>query len=266
MLRKTILISILLSFTTFVIAQDIDNIFKDRNEIFFTFDVSADTDLESLSRTISIDDVTPEMQVYAYANKKGFSEFLNQGITYTILQHPGTLHHPRMLDETAVKNIDSWDFYPTYDAYVDMMYQFEADFPELCDVFSIGTTNEGRELLVARITDNVGQSEGEPEFLYTSTMHGDETTGYVLMLRLIDYMLNGYGTNARLTNLVDEIDIYINPLANPDGAYHGGNSTIYGAQRFNAMGVDLNRNYPDPEDGPHHILMGIHGKQKLCTL
>ncbi len=251
MLRKTILISILLSFTAFAIAQDIDNIFKDRSEVYFTFDVNTDTDLQSVSRAISIDNVTPEMQVFAYANKKGFSEFMNRGITYTILQHPGTLHHPRMLDEEGVKNIDSWDFYPTYDAYVDMMYQFEADFPELCDVFSIGTTNEGRELLVARITDNVSQSEGEPEFLYTSTMHGDETTGYVLMLRYIDYLLNGYGTNARLTNLVDEIDIYINPLANPDGAYHGGNSSIYGAIRFNAMGVDLNRNYPDPEDGPH---------------
>ncbi|RLD75519.1 MAG: zinc carboxypeptidase, partial [Bacteroidetes bacterium] len=159
MLRKTILISILLSFTAFAIAQDIDNIFKDRSEVYFTFDVNTDTDLQSLSRAISIDNVTPEMQVFAYANKKGFSEFMKRGISYTILQHPGTLHHPRMLDVAGVKNIDSWDFYPTYDAYVDMMYQFEADFPELCDVFSIGTTNEGRELLVARITDNVSQSE-----------------------------------------------------------------------------------------------------------
>ncbi|MCK5339366.1 MAG: hypothetical protein KAJ50_11155, partial [Bacteroidales bacterium] len=80
MLRKTILISILLSFTAFAIAQDIDNIFKDRSEVYFTFDVNTDTDLQSVSRAISIDNVTPEMQVFAYANKKGFSEFMNQGI------------------------------------------------------------------------------------------------------------------------------------------------------------------------------------------
>jgi hypothetical protein len=71
------------------------------------------------------------------------------------------------------------------------------------------------------------------------------------MLRLIDYLLNNYGTNPRITTMVNEIDIFINPLANPDGSYKAGNSNIYGAQRYNANGVDLNRNYPDPEDGPH---------------
>ncbi|MCK4407849.1 MAG: T9SS type A sorting domain-containing protein, partial [Bacteroidales bacterium] len=84
-----------------------------------------------------------------------------------------------------------------------------------------------------------------------STMHGDETAGYVLMLRLIDYLLSNYGSNDRITDMVDNIEIWINPLANPDGTYAGGNNTVYGATRTNANGVDLNRNYPDPEDGPH---------------
>jgi carboxypeptidase D len=38
--------------------------------------------------------------------------------------------------------------------------------------------------------------EYEPEFMYTSTMHGDETVGYVLMLRLIDYLLTNYGNQS----------------------------------------------------------------------
>ena len=36
---------------------------------------------------------------------------------------------------------------------------------------------------------------------------------------------NDYSMN-RITNLVDEIDIWINPLANPDGAYAGGNNNV----------------------------------------
>ena len=47
------------------------------------------------------------------------------------------------------------------------------------------------------------------------------------------------------------LEIWINPLANPDGTYHDGDSSITGATRFNANGVDLNRNFADPEDGPH---------------
>jgi len=232
-------------------AQDINEIFKDRIEIYFSFQATSIDEVNELSRIVSIDKVNSDYQVFAYANKKDFTAFLKQEIEFNILQHPGTLIQPRMLDQVDIKNIDAWDFYPTYDAYVDMMYQFEANYPDLCDVYSIGTTNNGRQILVARITDNVSQSEEEPEFLYTSSIHGDETTGYVLMLRLIDYLLTNYGTNPRITNMVDGIDIHINPLANPDGSYYGGNNSIYGAIRGNAYGVDMNRNYPDPEDGPH---------------
>ena len=51
--------------------------------------------------------------------------------------------------------------------------------------------------------------------------------------------------------MVDEIEIYINPLANPDGTYYTGSHSVNGAIRGNAYGINLNRNYPDPEDGPH---------------
>ena len=73
---------------------------------------------------------------------------------------------------------------------------------------------------------------------------------FVLSLRLIDYLLNNYSVNDRVTEIVNNVEIWINPLANPDGAYTNNNS-VYGAIRYNANWVDLNRNYPDPEDGPH---------------
>lgn len=245
---KTIIIILLLALS--VNAQDVDGIFDGPIEVYFTFEMPEDADINTISRIISVDNLTGS-KVFAYANKKDFRRFLELGIDYSILQHPGTLIRPRMMDKVDIRSISDWDFYPSYDAYVDMMYQFESEFPDICDVYSIGSTNEGRELLIARISDNVGQDENEPEFLYTSSMHGDETTGYILMLRLIDYLLNGYGSDPRLTQLVDGIDIFINPLANPDGTYHGGNSNVYGAIRGNANGIDYNRNFPDPEDGPH---------------
>ncbi|MCD4665402.1 MAG: carboxypeptidase regulatory-like domain-containing protein, partial [Bacteroidales bacterium] len=226
------------------------DLFKDRVELYFKFKNSNPKELDNLSRIISISEVNDD-EIFAYANKKGFGKFLEMDLQYTVLTPPGMLIVPKMLNSVNSKAIAEWDFYPTYEAYVDMMYQFASDYPDLCEVFSIGQTVEGRELLFARISDNVSQDEGEAQFMYTGTMHGEETTGYVLLLRLIDYLLSNYGTDPQITNLVQNLEIWINPAANPDGTYAGGNNTVYGAIRFNANGVDLNRNYPDPEDGPH---------------
>ncbi|MBD3234635.1 MAG: T9SS type A sorting domain-containing protein [candidate division Zixibacteria bacterium] len=236
----TILLLLFLLSATAALAQ--------ANEYYFKFDYSNRAQLDQLTRIISIDNVKDGV-VFAYANDKQFEQFKALGYEYTILPHPGTLHKPKMTDSVA--EAKEWDSYPTYDAYVDMMYQFAADYPSICSVENIGYSVEGRELLVAKLSDNVGNEENEPEVFYTSTMHGDETAGYILTLRLIDSLCTTYGTDTRVTNLLNSMEVYINPLANPDGSYASGNHTIFGATRGNARGVDLNRNFPDPDEGPH---------------
>ena len=141
-----------------------------------------------------------------------------------------------------------WDSYPTYQAYEDMMFQFGTDHPDKCEIITLGTLPSNRKIMVAHI--NNGTSEGKPKFLYTSTIHGDETTGWILMLRLIDYLLEN-PTLPECQNILENIDLYICPNTNPDGTYHGGNNTVNGATRANANGIDMNRNYADPHEGPH---------------
>jgi hypothetical protein len=79
-------------------------------------------------------------------------------------------------------------------------------------------------------------------------MHGDETTGFILLLRLADSLLTSYSSVDEIQNLVDHIEIYINPNANPDGTYAGGNSTVVNATRTNGY-ADINRDFPDPNTG-----------------
>jgi hypothetical protein len=173
-------------------------------------------------------------------------------LSFDLLPHPGDFSgYLNMNEKVDIREISEWDFYPTYDAYIDMMNQFADQYPSICQLVTIGTTIQGRQILAVKISDNVGLSENEPQFLYTSSIHGDETTGYILMLRLADYILSNYNIDPRLTNLVNEIEIWINPLANPDGTSFGGNNSVNGARRYNYNGIDLNRNFPDPEDGPH---------------
>jgi hypothetical protein len=247
----SLLLFILLTGVVFSQQQkNFSDLFNKNGEIYFTVNNISKADLNIITEIVSVDNVT-NTSVYANANETEFREFLKSGFDFTLQPHPNENFNPEMASFEEIKESGSWDYYPTYDAYVAMMYQFATDYPEICEVSSIGQTVNGRELLVAKISDNVNTNEDEPEFLYTSTMHGDETAGYIFMLRLIDTLLTSYGTNARITKLVDSIEIYINPLANPDGTYHGGNSTVGGAIRRNGNNIDLNRNYPDPENGPH---------------
>lgn len=153
-----------------------------------------------------------------------------------------------MMAET-VDEMASWDRYPTYETYVAMMQQWAASYPGLCRLDTIGTSLMGRLILALHIEGSHDTDNQRPQFFYSSTIHGDEVTGYVMMLRLIDTLLTSYGNDPRLTDLVDATAIYINPLANPDGTYFRGNASVQGALRYNARFIDLNRNYPDPFGG-----------------
>ncbi|MFC2101374.1 M14 family zinc carboxypeptidase [Bacteroidota bacterium] len=222
------------------------------NEVYFTFDIGFPAELEALTKIISIDNVQGA-HIFAYANNQGFNRFKELGYTYTILPHPGSLLSEAELRPpgSGKELLTTWDYYPSYDEYISFMNDFVTSHPDICKLVPIGTSIQGREIIAVKISDNVNNSDPEPEFFYTSSIHGDETTGYVLMLHLIDHILNNYGVDQRITDMVDHTEIFINPLANPDGTYWGGNNSVYQARRFNANGIDLNRNYPDPEDGPH---------------
>ncbi|MGB5530541.1 MAG: M14 family zinc carboxypeptidase, partial [Ignavibacteriaceae bacterium] len=222
--------------------------FQNNIEVYFSFEVSSREIIHELTNVISIDNVKGST-AFAYANENEYRKFLSYNLNHTILPKPGELIIPNMSDE--LDEITDWNVYPTYDAYVSMMNLYAAGYPSICKLIDAGNTVQGRKILLLKISDNVNVREAEPQFLYTSTMHGDETTGYVLMLRLIDSLLTTYGTNPRITNIVNNAEIWINPLANPDGTYHGGNGTVNGATRYNANGYDLNRNFPDPVNGVH---------------
>ena len=217
-------------------------------EVYFSFTATSPDELKLLTHKISIDNLN-NGKVFAYANQREFDEFLKHHIEFEVLTAPSELEKASMTDNP--RQAMSWDNYPTYPAYEAIMSQFVTDHPDICRLITIGTLASGRKLLAIKITDNPDIQENEPEFLYTSSIHGDETTGYVLMLHLIDYLLTNYGVDPRITNLVNSAEIYINPLSNPDGTYKGGNNSVNGATRTNANNVDLNRNYPDAQFGPH---------------
>jgi hypothetical protein len=149
---------------------------------------------------------------------------------------------------TSAKNLKQameWDKYPTYSQYDSIMRSFMNLYPSFCRLDTIGRSINGKLVLALKISDNAAVGEDEPGVFYTSTIHGDETGGFILMLRFADYLLKNYTIDPMVKKLVDSLEIWINPLANPDGTYKTGNM-ITSPTRYNANGVDLNRNFPDP--------------------
>lgn len=232
---------------------------QEKGEVVFTFRAQNQNQFKELARFLSISHkrVDPvELIVEAYANPEQFKKFQTYGIPFEVSVSENEFVVDQYTTFSTAAWDDTWNAYPKYSEYVAKMQYWATTYPNLCKLQSIGTTPNGRTLYVLKISDNAQVDEAEPEFLYTSSMHGDEITGYPTMLRLIDYLLTGYATNSEISNIVNNTEIFICPLANPDGSYkRSGNDTMNSsgnaATRANAAGVDLNRNYPDPIDGIH---------------
>ena len=227
--------------------DELQQLMRNRGEYYFTLSVDDSFQIQELSRICSVDG-TDGRNVVAYANQQEYDRLIALGFQPELLTPPSLRANVEMWDGQGTYN---WNKYLTYTQYVTMMEGFpnKAIEGRECTLFSLGTlsTTNHRQLLGVRI--NNGNPEGKPKFLYTSTMHGDEITGMILMLRLIDLLCTS--TDSRIVNLVNDLDIYIMPLTNPDGTYKGGNNTVNSAQRYNGNNVDLNRNYKDYYQGAH---------------
>lgn len=115
-------------------------------------------------------------------------------------------------------------------------------------MMNIGSSVQGRVIWCLKITDNPDLQENEPEVKFSAAIHGDETTGIELISRLAELLVNGYGTDTRLTGLVDNLETWLCPIHNPDG--------YVATSRYNAHGEDLNRIFPDPVTNPVDTTIG----------
>lgn len=138
--------------------------------------------------------------------------------------------------------------YPSLATIESQLLSAEQIHPAICKRYLLGNSVLGRPIWALRISDNVLIEEDEPEMRWISSMHGDEVTGIIMCLNLIDEITDNYGSDSRLTDIVDSMDTWIVPLMNPDG--------YVALTRGNANGVDLNRDFPDPYTSPNNTTAG----------
>jgi len=116
-----------------------------------------------------------------------------------------------------------------------------------------------------KISDNPNTAEAEEQILYTAIHHAREPASLSQLVYYMWYLLENYGTDPEVTNIVDHTELYFVPVINPDGYLYNELTNPNGGgfwrkNRFNGHGVDNNRNYNYFIDGdPTNATWGGEG-------
>ena len=170
-----------------------------------------------------------QMRLYADADELEWLRL--SGWQINVLKDPGAITSPGQ---------EALGTYNNYSNMTVMLQSYASNYQAICRLTSAGRSVQNRELWAMKITSNPDVAADKPKFKYISTMHGNEPLGTEMCLYLVDLLVNGYtGGDPRIVNLVNNVEIWILPLMNPDGRESDP------PQRYNANGYDLNRSFPE---------------------
>ncbi|HHX28156.1 MAG: M14 family metallopeptidase [Bacillota bacterium] len=112
----------------------------------------------------------------------------------------------------------SFDKYHTYDEIRAFLQDCVREYPDLCRIECIGKSYQDREILMVEITNRkTGQGSDKPGIYADANTHAGEVTGAEVILYTINMLLQGYGKDPRITELVDTRVFYFIPRITVDG-------------------------------------------------
>jgi carboxypeptidase T len=152
-------------------------------------------------------------------------------------------------------NIPDPDKYHSYDQMLQMMNDLCDAYPDLCELHNLSTefagvpTHEGRYVWGLKISDGVATDEpDEADVMLNGLHHAREITTHEVVYLFAEYLLENYGTDDTVTEIVDNREVWIVPMVNPDGyEYVRDYQSMWRKNRRDngggIYGVDNNRNY-----------------------
>jgi carboxypeptidase T len=162
--------------------------------------------------------------------------------------------------------------YRTVENTHSAMTALQTSKPTLAKVLNLGPTwkkwsaggTNGYEMQVLRITNSATDAirPNKPAMVLLSSIHAREYAPAEFNMRFGEWLVNGHGTDAEATWLLDNYVFYLIPQGNPDGRKIAENGTLWrkninntnGSCAASKTGVDLNRNFPfhwgTLDDGP----------------
>ncbi|GAC1380638.1 MAG: M14 family metallopeptidase [Ktedonobacteraceae bacterium] len=109
--------------------------------------------------------------------------------------------------------------YYTYDVLTKLLQDLVGSYPRLAHLESIGKSLEGRELWLVTLTNQqTGPAIEKPAYWIDGNTHAGEVTGSTVALYTIWSYLTNYGTDEKITRVLDRCAIYVLPRLSVDGA------------------------------------------------
>ena len=144
--------------------------------------------------------------------------------------------------------------YHTWSDVETELSALEEAHPDIIMRHRIGTSGEGRPIWAVEVTDHPGAEEGEPAILLQALQHSDERIAGEVLMSYLTFLAEHYGSDPRVTEIVNAGEIWFVPVVNPDGLVFTENSDPNWRRnrRTNGdgtYGVDLNRNYEGALNG-----------------
>lgn len=158
-------------------------------------------------------------------------------------------------------SISGYACYRTVDETYATMDALARARPDLARVIDIGPTwleskqaGTGHRMRVLRLTNSATNAlyPDKPVMVVEASIHAREYTPAELLTRFAESLVNGYGTDARSTWLLDNYRFDLVLQANPDGRIKAESGLSWrknvdnddGVCSSTNYGVDLNRNFP----------------------
>jgi murein tripeptide amidase MpaA len=140
-----------------------------------------------------------------------------------------------------------FDAYHTYDEITAYMNQLAAAHPALAQVVSIGKTLEDRDIWGLRIAAPTLPPHA-PAVVYFGGEHAREWIGTTIPSYVATYLLDQYGVDPTVTELVNHVEWFLVPVFNVDGyVFTWTDDRMWRKNRRlnanNTYGVDINRNW-----------------------
>ncbi|HEX7342691.1 MAG TPA: M14 family zinc carboxypeptidase, partial [bacterium] len=136
---------------------------------------------------------------------------------------------------TAYSELDETDDYYTYTTLTAQLQNWATQYANIALLYNLATSWQNRTVYGMKISDNPMLEEDEIVCFFIGCHHGNEDISAEVPMYFLNYMLSNYGTNPDVTYYVENREIWVIPLLNPDGYVNN--------SRYNAHTVDINRNY-----------------------